>query len=455
MTPVSSSLWSAHDISVSRGRSVGDVAGCGHGRGGQRQVDARPGARHGAWLAFARSRRRHHPLLDRSSPVLPTHSLAAPHGELIREGRYAALRAVAGDVVATRRAAPCWSRRSPPSWRAAPRGTSWSRRWPPPRSAWCTLDGDPACSPPAVGARSAAGRPPPRRRGRPAVGHRRRTPLRRRTAPRPPARPRPDRATTPTAPAARPKALRRPRAAHRPRRRPHPRTAARPGRCAPSATGRRSTRAARCSGSGSTPCCSIWTACSWTPRRRSRGRGAGGRPSTTCRPRRCRRTTASPRRRSSSGSWGRSASRRASRGSSRSRSTTPPPSKRCRARGTSSRACPSTAGRRHLGHPTDRHGPPAHGGLPLPPHPRRRPTTCRGASPTPRPTSSPHNAWGSRRALPGGGGRPGGHRLGHGGGLPGARGHGHGARRRARRRRAHGGRARPRDGARRPTTACG
>jgi sugar-phosphatase len=42
------------------------------------------------------------PLLDRLvGQVLPTHWLAAPHGELIREGRYAALRAVAGDVVAT------------------------------------------------------------------------------------------------------------------------------------------------------------------------------------------------------------------------------------------------------------------------------------------------------------------------------------------------------------------
>src|SRR4051812_42668439 len=42
------------------------------------------------------------PLLDRLvGQVLPTHWLAAPHGELIREGRYAALRAVAHDVVAT------------------------------------------------------------------------------------------------------------------------------------------------------------------------------------------------------------------------------------------------------------------------------------------------------------------------------------------------------------------
>ena len=42
------------------------------------------------------------PLLDRLvGQVLPTHWLAAPHGELIREGRYAALRAVACDVVAT------------------------------------------------------------------------------------------------------------------------------------------------------------------------------------------------------------------------------------------------------------------------------------------------------------------------------------------------------------------
>jgi len=42
------------------------------------------------------------PLLDRLvGQVLPTHWLAAPHGELIREGRYAALRAVAADVVAT------------------------------------------------------------------------------------------------------------------------------------------------------------------------------------------------------------------------------------------------------------------------------------------------------------------------------------------------------------------
>jgi mannitol-1-/sugar-/sorbitol-6-phosphatase len=42
------------------------------------------------------------PLLDRLvGPVLPTHWLAAPHGELIRDGRYAALRAVAGEVVAT------------------------------------------------------------------------------------------------------------------------------------------------------------------------------------------------------------------------------------------------------------------------------------------------------------------------------------------------------------------
>ena len=42
------------------------------------------------------------PLLDRMvGPVLPTHWLAAPHGQLIREGRYAALRALARDVVAT------------------------------------------------------------------------------------------------------------------------------------------------------------------------------------------------------------------------------------------------------------------------------------------------------------------------------------------------------------------
>ena len=42
------------------------------------------------------------PLLDRLvGPVLPAHWLAAPHGELIREARYAALRAVAHDVVAT------------------------------------------------------------------------------------------------------------------------------------------------------------------------------------------------------------------------------------------------------------------------------------------------------------------------------------------------------------------
>jgi sugar-phosphatase len=42
------------------------------------------------------------PLLDRMvGPVLSTHWLAAPHRELVREGRYAALRAVAHDVVAT------------------------------------------------------------------------------------------------------------------------------------------------------------------------------------------------------------------------------------------------------------------------------------------------------------------------------------------------------------------
>src|SRR5690348_1163788 len=42
------------------------------------------------------------PLLDHLvGPVLPGHWLAAPHGELIRKGRYAALRAVAHDVVAT------------------------------------------------------------------------------------------------------------------------------------------------------------------------------------------------------------------------------------------------------------------------------------------------------------------------------------------------------------------
>src|SRR6476660_7433474 len=42
------------------------------------------------------------PLLDRMvGPVLPTHWLATPHGELIRKGRYAALRAVARDVVAS------------------------------------------------------------------------------------------------------------------------------------------------------------------------------------------------------------------------------------------------------------------------------------------------------------------------------------------------------------------
>jgi mannitol-1-/sugar-/sorbitol-6-phosphatase len=42
------------------------------------------------------------PLLDRLvGPVLQAHWLAGPHGELIRAGRYAALRAVAGDVVAT------------------------------------------------------------------------------------------------------------------------------------------------------------------------------------------------------------------------------------------------------------------------------------------------------------------------------------------------------------------
>ncbi|MBV9923094.1 MAG: HAD-IA family hydrolase [Pseudonocardia sp.] len=42
------------------------------------------------------------PLLDQLvGPVLPAHWLAAPHGELVRDGRYAALRAVAHDVVAT------------------------------------------------------------------------------------------------------------------------------------------------------------------------------------------------------------------------------------------------------------------------------------------------------------------------------------------------------------------
>ncbi len=42
------------------------------------------------------------PLLDRLvGPVLAAHWLAPPHGELVREGRYAALRAVAHDVVAT------------------------------------------------------------------------------------------------------------------------------------------------------------------------------------------------------------------------------------------------------------------------------------------------------------------------------------------------------------------
>jgi sugar-phosphatase len=42
------------------------------------------------------------PLLDRLvGPVLSTHWLAGPHAEVIRDGRYAALRAVAGDVVAT------------------------------------------------------------------------------------------------------------------------------------------------------------------------------------------------------------------------------------------------------------------------------------------------------------------------------------------------------------------
>jgi mannitol-1-/sugar-/sorbitol-6-phosphatase len=42
------------------------------------------------------------PLLDRLvGPVLSTHWLAAPHGGLVRDARYAALRAVAHDVVAT------------------------------------------------------------------------------------------------------------------------------------------------------------------------------------------------------------------------------------------------------------------------------------------------------------------------------------------------------------------
>ena len=42
------------------------------------------------------------PLLDHLvGSVFPAHWLAAPHGELVREGRYAALRAVAHDVVAT------------------------------------------------------------------------------------------------------------------------------------------------------------------------------------------------------------------------------------------------------------------------------------------------------------------------------------------------------------------
>lgn len=42
------------------------------------------------------------PLLDRLvGPVLSTHWLAGPHGDLVRAGRYAALRAVAHDVVAT------------------------------------------------------------------------------------------------------------------------------------------------------------------------------------------------------------------------------------------------------------------------------------------------------------------------------------------------------------------
>jgi sugar-phosphatase len=46
------------------------------------------------------------PLLDHLvGSVFPAHWLAAPHGELVREGRYAALRAVAHDVVATARGA--------------------------------------------------------------------------------------------------------------------------------------------------------------------------------------------------------------------------------------------------------------------------------------------------------------------------------------------------------------
>ena len=153
------------------------------------------------------------PLLDRLvGQVLPTHWLAAPHGELIREGRYAALRAVAGDVVATAGGAVLVA----PFTAELAGGAAWDElvaAVAPAEIHLVHLDGDPAL---LAARRATRGRhatpiapapmwPTSRRPPPPHTG-----PATHRSTPRQPV-PRPDRATTPTAPATRPKALRRPR----------------------------------------------------------------------------------------------------------------------------------------------------------------------------------------------------------------------------------------------------
>ena len=362
MTPVSSiALWSAHDIACQGGRSVGDVAvvavagvaGSGKSTLGRALATA-------LGLPLLDLDAVTNPLLDRLvGQVLPTHWLAAPHGELIREGRYAALRAVAGDVVATAGGAVLVA----PFTAELAGGAAWdgwSRRSPPPRSIWCTSTAIPRCSPPAVRRGGRHATPSPRRRcGRPAVGHRRRTPVRRRTAPRPasPSRGRIARRRPPPRRRDRKRCVAR-GAAHRARRGAHARAAARHGRCARSATGRRSTRATRSSGSGSTPCCSTWTACSSTRRPRSPGPGTGGRRSTSVSAQALQENHGQPAQALVERLVGpERGSRRASPGSRRSRSTT-----RLGSRAVPRRPGPlreparTPAGRRHLGHAADRHG---------------------------------------------------------------------------------------------------
>ena len=285
------------------------------------------------------------PLLDRLvGQVLPTHWLAAPHGELIREGRYAALRAVAGDVVATAGGAVLVA----PFTAELAGGAAWDElvaAVAPAEIHFVHLDGDPAL---LAARRATRGRhatpiapapmwPTSRRPPPPHTG-----PATHRSTPRQPV-PRPDRATTPTAPATRP-SVASPAVPHialdaaltpgqllaRALRALGHRTAVDPGN--PLFGQRFDAVLFDLDGVLVDSTASVT---------RSWGRWAAEYDVSA---QALQENHGQPAQALVERLLGPERSRRASRGSRPSRSTTRPRSRRCRARGTSSRACPSTAG---------------------------------------------------------------------------------------------------------------